>query len=156
MQSVITDYLNRGGALFVSGAYLGIDLFDGCDSQQRDIDFAKNVLHFDFITAKASRTPTVTTDLRNNPFRLTPRNYTFCAEYSPECYTVNSTDAIAAAGEGAYEMMRYQSSGLPAAVGYHGAYSTFVMGFPFESITDEGARDILINDIMKFLKPNEP
>lgn len=156
LQSVITDYLNCGGALFVSGAYLGTDLFDGSESQQSDIDFAKNVLHFDFITTKASRTPTVTTDLRNNPFRLTPRNYTFCAEYSPECYTVNSTDAIAAAGEGAYEMMRYPGSGLPAAVGYRGAYSTFVMGFPFESITDEGARDILINDIMKFLKPNEP
>ena len=53
-------------------------------------------------------------------------------------------------------MMRYPGSGLPAAVGYRGAYSTFVMGFPFESITDEGARDVLINDIMKFLKPNEP
>lgn len=155
LQSVITDYLNCGGALFVSGAYMGTDLFDSSESQPCDIDFARNVLHFDFITAKASRIPTVTTDIRNTPFRLTPQNYTFCAEYSPECYTVNSADAIAAMGDGAYETMRYPSSELPAAVGYRGTYSTFVMGFPFESITDENARDTLLNDIMKFIKHNK-
>ncbi len=155
LQSVITDYLNCGGALFVSGPYLGTDLFNGSESQPCDAEFARNVLHFDFITAKAARTPTATTDIRSIPFRLSPNNYTFCAEYSPKCYTVNSTDAISATGTGAYEMMRYPSSGLPAAVGFRGPYSTFVMGFPFESITDEDARNTLLNDIMKFLKPNE-
>lgn len=155
LQSVIADYLNRGGALFVSGAYLGSDLFDGSESHESDIEFARRVLHFDFITAKATRIPTVTTDIRSNPFRLTPHEYTFCAEYSPKCYTVNSTDAIATASAGAYEMMRYPSSGLPAAVGYRGEHSTFVMGFPFESITDEDSRDTLLSDIMNFLKPNE-
>lgn len=155
LQSVITDYLNRGGALFVSGAYIGTDLFMGSESPNEDADFAKNVLHFDFITHKASRTPNATTDIRSNPFKMTQHEYTFCNEYSPKCYTVNSTDAIAAAGAGAYEMMRYPSSGLSAAVGYRGEYSTFVMGFPFESITDEESRDTLLRDIMNFLKPNK-
>ena len=154
LQSVISNYLNHGGALLVSGAYLGSDLFHGSESQPHDIDFARNVLHFDFITAKATRTPHVTTNIRSIPFRLSPETYTFCNEYSPKCYTVNSTDAIAATGAGSYEMMRYPSSGLPAAVCFRGSYSTFVMGFPFESITDEDARDTLMNDIMKFLNPN--
>ncbi len=155
LQSVITDYLNRGGALFVSGAYLGTDLFEGSESQKSDADFARDILHFDFITAEAACIPTVTTDIHSNPFGLAPQDYAFCAEYSPKCYTVNSTDAIAAAGAGAYEMMRYPSSGLPAATGYRGRYSTFVMGFPFESITDEDSRDTLLRDIMNFLKHNE-
>ncbi len=157
LQQALTGYLGDGGSLFVSGAYVGTDLFIGEDALPEDAVFARNILHIDFLSNRATRASSATTDVKLSPDRLPSATYVFCTEYTPECYTVNSTDAIAPYGDGAYEMMRYPDSALPAAVGYRGgANATFVMGFPFESIRDAGARDALLADILDFLKPQNP
>ena len=156
LQHAIADYVDGGGALFVSGAYIGYDLFKGKGSDATERDFARNTLHIDFTTERATRSGQATTVLRNAAHPLTAGEYRFCTDYTSECYTVNSTDAFLPAGEGACALMRYSDTGLPAAIGWRGADNgaTFVMGFPFETITDAESRDVLMNDIMKFLKTN--
>lgn len=156
LQHAIADYVDGGGALFVSGAYIGYDLFKGKGSDATERDFARNTLHIDFATERATRSGQATTVLRNAAHPLTAGEYRFCTDYTSECYTVNSTDAFLPAGEGACALMRYSDTGLPAAIGWRGADNgaTFVMGFPFETITDAESRDVLMNDIMKFLKTN--
>jgi hypothetical protein len=54
---------------------------------------------------------------------------------------------------GAKQLMSYPDSRLAAAVGYKSEQSgsTFVMGFPFESITDNQSRDLLMRDIVEYL-----
>ena len=42
-QDAIESYLNSGGNLFISGAYIGSDLYSKRDSL--DIGFAENILH---------------------------------------------------------------------------------------------------------------
>ena len=44
------------------------------------------------------------------------------------------------------------ADGTPAAIAYRGAeYRTFVMGFPLESVTDEGVRQQWMASILHFL-----
>ena len=45
LQSVITDYLKSNGALFVSGAYIGTDLFTSASSDEKAKIFARDMLH---------------------------------------------------------------------------------------------------------------
>ena len=146
-QSAIRDYLKLNRALFVSGAYIGTDLFNSGD--KFDIDFAENSLHFSFIGNLATKGAVVTTTTRE-AVCLPSRDYRFCREYRSDFYTVNSVDGIIAT-KGATPLMRYPDSRLAAAVGYKGDHSTFVMTFPFESITDKGQRDELMHDIVKYL-----
>ena len=153
LQKVLSDYVNGGGALFVSGAYIGYDLFRGDESTDADREFARNTLHLDFVTDRATRSSAATTASRRLPVRFAAGEYRFCTEYTPDCYTVNSVDAFAPVGTGAVGVMRYTDSRLSAAIGWHGEQggATFVMGFPFETITDASARDTLLRDIMNFL-----
>lgn len=153
LQKVLSDYVNGGGALFASGAYIGYDLFRGDESTDADREFARNTLHLDFVTDHATRSSAATTASRRLPARFVAGEYRFCTEYTPDCYTVNSVDAFASVGTGAVGVMRYTDSRLSAAIGWHGEQggATFVMGFPFETITDASARDTLLRDIMNFL-----
>lgn len=153
LQDALTDYINGGGALFASGAYIGYDLFRGDVSTDADREFARTTLHLNFVTERATHSATASVASRNLPIRFTTGQYRFCTEYTPECYTVNSTDAFEPAGAGAYGIMQYDDSRLTAAIGWRGEHggATFVMGFPFEAICDNGARDVLMKDIMDFL-----
>ena len=64
---------------------------------------------------------------------------------------MGSVDGLAGVN-GSLAMAYYTDSTLAAAVGYKGDdCSTFVMGFPFESITDVESRDILMRDIVEYL-----
>jgi len=153
LQSVIADYLKSNGALFISGAYIGTDLCGSKSSTKADAQFAKDVLHISYMGNSSSVTKLdyVTTYSRAAD-RLSGREYKYCREYRPDYYTVNSVDGFAAVGN-AKPLMRYPDSNLAAAVGYRNEQgcSTFVMGFPFESITDENSRDFLMKDIIKYL-----
>ena len=147
LQSVINDYLKSSGALIISGAYIGTDLYSSGES--RDVEFAEKSLHFSFIGNCATKGSVATTASRS-PIRLTGRDYHFCRNYRPDYYTVNSVDGLAAT-DGATALMHYPDSRLAAAVGYKGDCATFVMSFPFESITDSKERDLLMQDIVKYL-----
>ena len=153
LQRVITDYLKSNGALFVSGAYIGTDLFDKSASDDTQTQFAKDVLHISFMGNGSSVTKCdyVTTYSRAAE-RLNGRKYSYCREYRPDYYAVNSVDAFMAEG-GAKQLMSYPDSRLAAAVGYKSVQSgsTFVMGFPFESITENQSRDLLMRDIVEYL-----
>ena len=153
LQSVITDYLKSNGALFVSGAYIGTDLFTSASSDEKAKIFARDMLHISYMgnSNTVTKLDYVTTASRS-AVRLNSREYRYCRDYRPDFYTVNSVDGFAAVGE-AKMLMRYPDSNLAAAVGYRAeqGQASFVMGFPFESITDSDSRDFLMKDIVEYL-----
>ena len=149
LQSVISDYLNSNGALFVSGAYIGTDLTESEGATEADTKFANDMLHIAFAGNRITKASYATTDSRA-AVRFTCGQYNFCRDYRPDYYTVNSVDGFTAMG-GAKVLMRYPDSNIAAGVGYNDTHSTFVMGFPFESITDSCCRDRLMNDIVEYL-----
>ncbi|MBR0336130.1 MAG: xanthan lyase [Alistipes sp.] len=153
LQRVISDYLKSNGALFVSGAYIGTDLCGSMTPREVDVQFARDILHISYMGngGCVTKLDYVTTESRAAE-RLSSREYSYCREYRPDYYTVNSVDAFAPVGN-AKMLMRYPDSNLAAAIGWNGEQggATFVMGFPFESITDEQNRDFLMREIIEYL-----
>lgn len=149
LQRVISDYLKSGGALFTSGSYIGYDLFESEGCSEADKHFAADMLHIVYQGCNVTNSSCAVSKSRAAT-RLTCNEYNFCREYNPDYYKVSSVDGFAAT-KGAVELLRYPDSGIAAAVGYRDECATFVMGFPFESITDDESRDCLMKDIVKYL-----
>jgi hypothetical protein len=148
MQTAVYDYLSSGGNLFVSGAYVGTDLFENrVDSS--DIAFAREVLHFKFRTNYATRVGSIVS--ANDTVFYVPENLAFNTDYNPDIYTVEAPDAIEPADTNTVVLMRYGHNTKSAAIGYRDGHSAVVvMGFPFESIIDRRHREELFGSIMNY------
>jgi hypothetical protein len=150
LQAALSGYLTSKGALFISGAYVGTDLFDSSLATDADRAFANKWLHISFAGNCASRRDVISTANRQVGV-LPSRQYHYCRHYCPEFYTVNSVDGFRAAN-GGKALVFYPDSRIAAAVGYKGEdHSTFVMGVPFEAIMDSNERDLLMRDIVEYL-----
>jgi hypothetical protein len=149
LQQKIADYCSQGGNIFVSGAYVGSDLWEADEPLDSDKQFATDVLHYTLRTGHAA----VTGRARSvaSPFPVFKGEVEFYTKLNPEWYAVESPDGIEPAGEGAYTQFRYSENNLSAGVVYDGAYRTCVLGFPFETIKDSGKRDGLMEAILTFL-----
>lgn len=149
LQQIIREYCSRGGNIFLSGAYIGADLFSHPKEDSTSIKYAWKVLHFDWSTGHASRLGVV----YSLSSSLLPRNkqLAFNVELRPDIYTVESPDAIIPIG-GSEQLMRYAENQFGAAVGYHKSYGLVVMGFPFETILDSALRTELMRGVLRYLK----
>lgn len=149
LQRVLRRYADRGGALLVSGAYVATDLWLGGDAVEADRDFARGVLHYSFGGNMATRRG----DVRTVPSAFADRRYDmrFSTELNDSIYRVESPDILSPAGKGAFTALRYTANNQSAGVAYVGKYRTFVVGFPFETITDADARDRFMAQTLRFL-----
>lgn len=149
LQHALTDYCTQGGNLFVSGAYVGTDLWDNrlTPSQESDRKFAIDVLKYRWRASRAARCDHVKSV--PSPFENLKGNYTYHNELNTESYAVESPDAIEPT-KGAYTIMRYTENNLSAGIAYRGSYKTVVLGFPFETIRTEEERNELMDNILQF------
>lgn len=144
LKEKITEYLNSGGNIFISGAYIGSDLFD--NNNETDIDFAMNILKYKLNTGHAVTTGEVYSTNKN----ILPSNVKlkFNTELSHKLYAVEAPDAIGAIN-GSENIMRYSENNTSAGVLYKQNYGVVALGFPFESILDVKVRDELMKNILK-------
>ena len=143
----VSNFTVSGGPVFMSGAYIGTDMMENRDSSA--IHFAADVLHYIWRTHHAtSRGQLNTTEKGSGIF---PENVQFNTEFNSALYRVESPDAIEPVGNGSFRICRYASGNTSAGIAYKGAYKTVVLGFPFETITDESSRGDVMEKIMKFL-----
>ena len=154
MQECITAYCNQGGNIFISGAYVGTDLWDNrlITAKEEDKKFAMEVLKYKWRAGQAAIMGKV--KCVTSPFPSLTGNYTYYNELNSDSYVVESPDAIEPATEGAYTIMRYPENNLSAGVAYQGSYKTCVLGFPFESLRTTEEREYLMNAIMTFFDSN--
>lgn len=152
VQQLLTAYAQQGTSIFVSGAYVASDLWNNklAKPQEADLAFAKNVLKYQWRNSKAAITGRLSTV--RSPLNLTKTEYTYAHTLNPNTYIVEAPDAIEPACDSAYTVMRYPENNLSAAVAYRGAYKTFVMGIPFESIMDGVKREKLMAEIIRFFE----
>lgn len=155
MQEAITAYCNQGGNMFISGAYVGTDLWDNHlnKAEEADKKFATDVLKYKWRTGHAAVMGKV--KCVPSPFTALSGNYTYYNELNPDAYVVEAPDAIEPASKDAYTMMRYSENNLSAGVAYSGTYKTCVLGFPFESIRTASERDALMNAVLTFFSRNK-
>ncbi len=137
-----------GVNIFMSGAYIGSDQIISGDSTA--ITFAEETLHFLPRTDHAVKTGEVyATDYAKPAFT---GKYEFNTGYSPSVYQVESPDAIEPAGNGTVCSFRYKENNASAGVAYKGDYNTVILGFPFETVLTETQRELLMKQILNFLR----
>ena len=155
MQQAIVDYCGQGGNIFVSGAFVGTDLWDNrlAAPEEADKKFATEVLKYKWRVGQAAKMGKVKTVA--SPFPSLTGEYTYHHELNEDSYVVEAPDAIEPATKDAYTVMRYSESNLSAGVAYQGDYKTYIMGFPFEAVRTEAEREALMNAVLNFFKPEK-
>jgi hypothetical protein len=134
----LTSYLNDGGALLVSGCYLGSDA-----KTTEEKAFLRETLKCEFAgTARCDSTEMVSGLGLEIPVHR---------GIISECYPIQSPDILTPTDSLAFPAFAYYGGGS-AGVAYGGAdYRLVAMGFPFESIKDKKIQIQAIEAILRFL-----
>ncbi len=157
LQAKITRTAQAGTSFFISGAFVATDIWDNPFSDEAtaeaDRKFATDILGYHWRVGQAA----VTGSAYEVPCRFkqfTGGTFDFASELNDSTYAVESPDSFYASdAKKGCTVMRYSENNLVAAVANNfGNYRTFIMGFPFESITGQDARDALARQIFNFLK----
>jgi len=150
-QAAVTNYLGKGGRLMVSGAEIGWDIGRSGVSSAADVTFFTNVLRAVYASDSGGTgqvTGTAGGFLSGVSIGF---NYT---DLLSDVYAANWPDVLRT-GSGAVTAAVYgaSSSGTSGAIiQYSNAtYRTIVMGFPFETITNETTRATVMTKAMQFL-----
>ena len=127
LQKVVTDYLEKGGNLLVSGAYIASDM-----QSPEDKAFVKNQLHYTYRCNHACEQGNLVVNRRV----LSPATYTFHATPNANSIHTENPDCILPA-DGARAVAKYADTQLNAAVAYDGREEqkgkTLAWGFMLES-----------------------
>ena len=143
MVKQIYKYLQNGGNIFISGAYLGSDLNDSLKNL-----FANKVLKYKWRTDHAVNNGSVYSV--NDSFNSV-KEFEFNYKLNDKIYKVESPDGIEPAdSSNAKTIFRYSQNNVSAGVGYKGNYNTVILGFPFETIISEIKRDQLMRSVFDF------
>ena len=143
MQQRIFDYCTAGGALFLSGAYLLSDMCDSIDSF-----FVKKCLKVKKNTIIVN--PKGFVRQHFSPLLAVSDSICYSNKPSEDIYHLTSVDALLPM-EDAFPVLRYDDNGTIAAVAYKGDYRLWIMGFPFETITESRKQQDLMLDVLNFL-----
>jgi hypothetical protein len=136
LQAKITEYLNSGRPLFISGSEIAWDLI----ANNRGVAFAHNYLRHDYLADDA------------NTYALTAAPGGIFAGLGPfnfdngthGTYNVLWPDRIDVYGGSAAALNYSGGTGGIAAVQYAGAYRLIMLGLPFETIYPDSVRQALL------------
>lgn len=154
LQNRIKAHTDKGGNIFVSGAYVATDLWDNPysdkETTEADKKFATEVLGYNWRVGQAS----VTGDAYEtvSPFKeFKNGRFEFYNDLNADSYAVESPDSFYASKKEGATIMRYGENNLVAGIAMKTpAYSTVIIGFPFESIKTDNGRDLLMKQILEF------
>ncbi len=140
----IKGYCSIGGNLFISGAYVGSDLYFSRDTS--DIKFANDYLKFNWDADHASKTGNV----HSSGFSFLPGfNFTFNVKQNDSIYAVEAPDAIVHTDE-SKTILRYSENEFSAGTAYKNNSGVIVFGFPFETILGQYDRDQIMKAILQY------
>ncbi len=147
LREKITAYLNGGGKIFLSGAYLGTDLYSDIDSS--GIRFANDVLKFKLKTGHAAKTGKVFSVADN--FYPAKNIIEFNTTFNDSIYKVEAPDELGAV-KGSEVLLRYGENNFSSAIGYKDQYGVVLFGFPFETILGEKQRNAIMKSVLNYLE----
>lgn len=155
-REVLTDYLEDGGALLVTGAEIGWDLVEQKELQEEE-DFFHDVLKAGYVHDDAGT------------YAVSGRTGTFFAglsfsfdDGSHGTYAVNYPDVLGAHGGSAICLDYVGGRGGAAGVVYEGTIGGGTeparlvhLGVPIETVYDDGARGVLLQRALSFLADDQ-
>ena len=127
LQHALTHYLQQGGRLLLSGAYIASDM-----TNEEDKAFIKKQLHYEFRCTNAANTGKVRIERQ-----LPKGNYTFRTEPNDTMLHTENADGIFPV-EGGMVVARFPETNVAAAVGYQAedGAKTLCWSFMLESAYD--------------------
>lgn len=141
MQQIINLYCRSGGNIFVSGSYIGSDM---THSPAEGV-FTREILKYESTGTMHSST--------SGRISGMGRSIKIPRQPNELFYSVPSPDCIAPVAP-AFSTFAYSDGNRSAGIAYKGNYRTFVLGFPFESITSEKERAQIMAGILEFFSNN--
>ncbi len=150
LKDQIEIFLKSGGRGFITGAYIGTELFSSGSKDSSDIIFAQNTLKVFHRTGHAVKTGGV--------FSVDPLiashigEFSFNTDYNANIYRVEAPDALEPFDTTAQTLFRYTENNMSAGIGFKGPYHLVVLGFPFETVLGDEDRDALIKGIFEYLE----
>jgi hypothetical protein len=146
LREKIKNYLDNGGKMFLSGSYIGTDLYSNPDSS--GIKFANEVLKLKLKTGHAAKEGKVFS-VNNNFFPL-KTYFNFNTSFCDSIYKVEAPDELIPVNESEV-LLRYSENNFSAGVGYRDKYSIITFGFPFETILGEKNRIAIMKSVLNYL-----
>jgi hypothetical protein len=149
LRSALDRFCTDGGGLFVSGSYVGTDVFDGRPEDAPGPRFARTTLGIEWRTNHATTTGGVVSP--NATLLPEGFDFAFVTDYDPAIYAAEAPDAVEPADSTGATVLRYGENNMSAGVASRGACSRVVFGFPFETIRDEDDRDAVMRAVLRYL-----
>jgi fibronectin type III domain protein len=149
MQNKITDYLNSGGNMFISGSYIASDLYTQ-DIDSVNIKFAVNTLKLKLRTKYATKTGNLS--IVDTSFAKSLYNLSFNTTYDTTIYAAEAPNGIEPADSLCRTFLRYKENNISAGIVYDGKYKLIATGFPFETILNLEERNLLMKNVLECLK----
>ncbi len=154
LRNALKGFLDKGGDLIVSGQYVASDLRD----TRNDTDAARWGEEVLCITVPDSISPTIggKIDGMAGPLKssLESRRYSYSNTLNEDFYIVEHPDAIIATQKADESATFLRFSDTDAAAGLlirDGKSRRAVMSVPFESITDENQRNLLMKELLEWI-----
>ncbi len=148
LKSEIESYCKSGGNIFISGSYVGSDLFAQPKLDSENISFAEKVLHYKFDTDHAARTGEVFS--ADSSFIPKFIGFNFNSKFNDKIYAVTAPNAIEHVKD-SKTILRYSENQFSAGTAYKGNYGVIVFGFPFETILEQQNRDEVMKAVLNYL-----
>ena len=142
MINALSEYVENGGNIFISGAYVGTEIPKDKTQKER----IGKLFGFKWRTDHAVKKGQFYSVNSNSNF-----TGTFNTDYVLDQYPVEAPDGIEAFDENGITIFRYAENGISAGVYYENNYKSLVLGFPFESVKEQNQRDALMREILKML-----
>lgn len=139
----ITDYLNAGGRLLVSGAEVAYEF--RAASANADVAFLENYLKATYVGDDAN-----TYVFAGTPSLFTGQTGAF-SDGTVKYYNVDFPDRLGAVNGSEIVLTYSGGTGDGAGVGYKGAYNLLFYGFPIETILDDNVRNNLLCASVNYL-----
>ena len=157
MQQTLTDYTAAGGHVLISGAYIGTDIWSSIYKYEKDpeatkasIKFAEEVLGYRWASSHASRTGEM---YFTNCVQMDTKKggrISFYNTVNEDFYSVESADGVNPRGN-AKTFMKYHDTDISAAICKEGeGYKTVCIGFPIETLKNEGDIENIISLTLEY------
>ena len=157
LRKALEKYAASGGALIVSGAYIGTDAWDRLypvpqDKAQQEATraFIEKVFGYKWITNFGDRSG-VLLSRTGAPLQYGEPFY-YQREYAPDRYPVENPDGIAPASEQSQVILLYGGGMIPAATLFDdGKHRAAAFGFPLEALDTPEELSRILNLTLKML-----
>ena len=151
MIDAVSRYLDEGGNVLATGAYIGTDMVENEDSAA--IEFAKEKMGYEWMSDRADNVGRIeVTDRASSEFLPT---LSYNREMDAGIYRVEAPDAIEPTGENAFRLFRYSADKSSAGTALSGDHKSVVLGFPFETITSAEERNAFMKQVLSFFGTDE-